>query len=105
MVMNSKAFKITIVTEKLIQDGVAKIIEAAGAGGYTVIDGGGKGSREMRTRGRSVVVAFANVKIELVTNDRDSAVEIADKVAEMYFDNFPGIIYIEEVEVLRSHDF
>lgn len=104
--MTHKATKIVIITEKLIQDGVAKIIQDAGASGYTVVAAGGKGSRGVRSSGRPAVVdAFANVKIEVITSSREMADRIADEVAATYFENYSGITYLEEVEVLRPHKF
>ena len=81
--MTHKATKIVIITEKLIFDGVARIIEEEGGSGYTMVAAGGKGSRGVRsTTGRaSVVDAFANVKIEVITADKAMAERIADKVA------------------------
>ena len=104
--MTHKATKIVIITEKLIFDGVVQIIEDAGASGYTMVAAGGKGSRGVRTSGQAAVVdAFANVKIEVITASREMADEIADKVAAQYFDNYSGITYLEEVEILRVHKF
>ncbi|WP_421708060.1 P-II family nitrogen regulator [Algihabitans sp.] len=104
--MTHKATKIVIITEKLIQDGVARIIQQAGASGYTVVAAGGKGSRGVRSSGRPAVVdAFANVKIEVITSNREMADRIADEVAATYFENYSGITYLEEVEVLRPHKF
>lgn len=104
--MTHKATKIVIITEKLIQDGVARIIQQAGASGYTVVAAGGKGSRGVRSSGRPAVVdAFANVKIEVITSNREMADRIADEVATTYFENYSGITYLEEVEVLRPHKF
>lgn len=104
--MTHKATKIVIITEKLIFDGVAKIINDVGASGYTVVAAGGKGSRGIRSSGRPAVVdAFANVKIEIITASRDMAEEIADRVAARYFQNYSGITYLEEVEILRPHKF
>jgi len=104
--MFHKATKISIVAEKLIQHGITHIIEQAGASGYTVIDGGGKGSHGVRATDRpSVVGDFAIVKIEVVMSDAEKARKIAEKVAEDYFDRYSGIVYIEEVEVLRPQKF
>ncbi len=102
-----KATKVVIITEKLIFEGVARIIEEAGASGYTMVTAGGKGSRGMRsTTGRaSVVDAFTNVKIEVITASKEMAEAIADTVAETYFDNYSGVTYLEEVEILRPHKF
>ena len=104
--MTHKATKIVIITEKLIFEGVAQIIEDVGASGYTAVAAGGKGSRGIRSSGRPAVVdAFANVKIEVITASRDMAEEIADRVAARYFQNYSGITYLEEVEILRPHKF
>ena len=104
--MTHKATKIVIITEKLIFDGVTKIIEDAGASGYTVVAAGGKGSRGVRSSGRPAVVdAFANMKIEVITANREMADRIADEVAAKYFENYSGITYLEEVEVLRPQKF
>ncbi len=42
--MTQQASKLVIVTEKLLLKQIAKIIDEAGATGYTVVDAGGKGS-------------------------------------------------------------
>lgn len=104
--MTHKATKVVVITEKLIFEGVAKIIEEAGGSGYTVVAAGGKGSRGVRSASRaSVVDAFANIKFEVITSDRAVAEAIADRVAAAYFDNYSGITYLEEVEILRPHKF
>lgn len=104
--MTHKAKKVVIVTEKLILDGVTKIIEDAGAGGYTVVDASGKGSRNVRSANRPRVVdGFANVKIEVIVADESDANIIAETVAQTYFDNYSGITYLQDVEVLRRQKF
>lgn len=101
-----KATKVVIITEKLIQNKVAALIDSAGASGYTVTPAGGKGSRGVRSTGRAAVVdEFGNVKIEVITADRHTACRIADGVAETFFDDYSGITYLEEVEILRPHKF
>jgi nitrogen regulatory protein PII len=101
-----KATKVVIITEKLILEQVARVIESTGAKGYTVVAAGGKGSRGVRSASRaSVVDEFSNVKIEVITGDRQAANRIADEVAERFFDNYSGITYLEEVEILRPHKF
>ena len=104
--MYHKATKVVIITEKLILDGVTEIIEANGARGYTVVTGGGKGSRGVRSSSRaSVVDAFSNIKVEVICTSSDMAHKIADDVTARYFDNYSGITYLEEVEVLRPEKF
>ena len=104
--MTFKATKIVIITEKVILDGVARIIEESGATGYTITAAGGKGSRGMRSTDRPAVVdAFANVKLEVITTDPDVAEKIVNAVTDTYFTNYAGITYLEPVEVLRPHKF
>jgi len=104
--MTHKARKIVIITEKLIVEGVTRIIEESGATGYTIVAAGGKGSRGVRSMDRTAVVdAFANVKIEVITASDELANSIADKVAAKYFSNYSGITYLEDVEVLRPQKF
>ncbi len=104
--MTHKAKKIVIITEKLIQDGVVKIVERCGATGYTVFAAGGKGSRAVRSQDRPRVVdAFANVQIEVITASEAIANQIAEEVAATYFQNYSGITYLEDVEILRPQKF
>ncbi|ACB52285.1 unknown [Crocosphaera subtropica ATCC 51142] len=105
--MTQKASKLVIVTEKVLLKKVAKIIDKAGATGYTVVAAGGKGSRGVRSSGQpSVNDTFTNVKFEILTPNRDMAVNISDEVAAQFFDDYSGIAYICDVmEVLHAHTF
>jgi hypothetical protein len=104
--MTQQASKLVIVTEKLLLKEIAKIIDAAGATGYTVVAACGKGSRNIRSSGQPAVSdTFSNVKIEVLTASRDVALQISDTVAKKFFDNYSGITYIHEAEVLRAHKF
>jgi len=105
--MCKKACKLVIVTEKVLMHKVAKIIEDAGATGYTLVAAGGKGSRGVRSSGQpSVGDVFSNIKFEVLTSDRDIAVKISDEVAVQFFDDYSGIAYIcDEIEVLHAHKF
>lgn len=100
-----KAKKIVIITEKLVVDGVVKIIERTGATGYTIFSAGGKGSRGIRSEDRPRVVdGFANVQIDVITTE-EVANKIAEEVAATYFENYSGITYLEDVEILRPAKF
>lgn len=102
-----RAEKIVIITEKMIKKGVCEIIDACGATGYTIVSAGGKGSRNVRSTSdrASVIDDFANVKIEVIVNDKPMAENIMNQVAEKYFENYPGIIYVEDIEILRPKKF
>ena len=104
--MTFKAAKVVIITETVILEQVAQIIEAMGATGYTVFAAGGKGSRGVRAAGRAAVVdGFSNGQIEVITATHDTAEKIAVEVADRFFQNYSGITYLEDVEILRSHKF
>ena len=104
--MVHKAKKIVIITEKIIAEGVIKIIEDNGGTGYTITAAEGKGSRNIRSRSRPVIIdALSNIKFEVITGDEKTAQKIADAVAETYFDDYSGITYMENVEILRPHKF
>ena len=105
--MSKQATKLVIVTEKLLLKKVAKIIDEAGAPGYTVMETGGKGSRNVRSSGRPTFGdTQSNIKFEVLTPSREMAVKIADEVAVKYFDDYSGISYLCDVmEVLHAHRF
>ncbi|MDJ0898971.1 MAG: hypothetical protein QNJ55_09170 [Xenococcus sp. MO_188.B8] len=104
--MTQKASKLVIVTEKLLLNKIAKIINEAGANGYTVVDAGGKGSRNVRSSGQPIVSDnYSNIKFEVLTRNRDMAVKISDEVAAQFFDDYSGIAYLCDAEVLHAHKF
>jgi len=105
--MTQQASKLVIVTEKLLLKKIAKIIDEAGATGYTVVEVGGKGSRNVRSSGQPTVGDnYSNIKFEVLTRDRDTAVKISDEVATQFFDDYSGIAYLCDVmEILHAHTF
>ncbi|NEO25366.1 MAG: hypothetical protein F6K03_00315, partial [Kamptonema sp. SIO4C4] len=83
--MTQKASKLVIVTEKLLLKKITKIIDKAGATGYTVMEAGGKGSRNVRSSGQPTVGdTYSNIKIEVLTANRDMALKISDEVAAQF---------------------
>ena len=85
---------------------IARIIDEAGAPGYTVVEAGGKGSRNVRSSGKpSVGDSFSNIKFEVLTPSRDMAMQISDEVAARFFEDYSGISYLCGVEVLHAHTF
>ncbi|MEL6437420.1 MAG: hypothetical protein AAFP99_11575 [Pseudomonadota bacterium] len=105
--MTQPATKTVIVTEKVIADDVIAVIEEMGASGYTITPTGGKGARGVRsTSSRAQVIdAFSNVKIDVITAEKAMGERIADAVADRFFTNYSGIVYLEQVEILRPHKF
>ncbi len=104
--MAKPAIMLVIVTEKLLLQKIAGVIDKAGATGYTVTDAGGKGSRNVRSSGRPTVSdTTSNVKIEVLTDTRDMALKISDEIALNYFDDYSGIVYLCDAQVLSAHKF
>lgn len=104
--MAKPAKKLVIITEKILLKKIAQIIEESGASGYTVLETGGKGSRNVRSSGQpSVSDTKANVKFEVLTPDRDLAEKIADQIGMQFFLDFAGMIYICDAEVLYGQSF
>ena len=104
--MAKPAIKLVIVTENLLLKKIVEIIDKAGATGYTVVEAGGKGSRNVRSSGQpSVSSTYSNIKIEVLAENRDMAIKISDEVAAQFFDNYAGMAYICEAEVLNSYQF
>lgn len=104
--MSKSAKKLVIVTEKILLKKVAKIIDECGATGYTVVQTGGKGSRNVRSDGQPHVSdTQANIKFEVLTETPEMAQDIADKVAVKYFLDFAGIIYTCDADVLYGNSF
>ncbi len=107
-----QASKLVIITEKLLMKKIAKIIDEAGASGYTVVEVGGKGSRNLLSAwgkpsgGENNKIKFENIKFEVLTPNRDMAAKISDEVAAQFFDDYSGIAYLCNVmEVLHAHSF
>jgi len=99
--------KVVVITERILLDRVAGVLERCGATGYTYVAAGGKGARGKRTAASRAQVSglSTNVKIEALVADRAKAEAICDAVAEEFFEDYSGITYLEPVEVLRPHKF
>ncbi|HKK17918.1 MAG TPA: hypothetical protein VJ952_04480 [Opitutales bacterium] len=101
------AKKLVIVTEHFICDKVCRIIESCNGKGYTLVRAGGKGLHHLHPTSdkATVVEGFDNLKIEVVTHDRKVAETIAERVLEECFQDFPGVMYLEDVEICRPERF
>ncbi|MFP4520298.1 MAG: P-II family nitrogen regulator [Oceanicaulis sp.] len=106
MTLFHKATKIILVVERLLRDKVVAIVEKEGAKGYTVTEGVGKGEHGLHGSDRpSIAQGFTIVRIEVIVADRAAAERIAQSVADQYFKEYPGIVYMDQVEVLRLEKF
>jgi nitrogen regulatory protein PII len=101
------AVKLIVITEDFVRRKVCDIIEAAGAKGYTLVQAGGKGLHHFHATSdqASVVEEFTNIKIEVVCRDRARAEQIADRLMAECFHKYPGVMYLEQVEIQRLERF
>lgn len=101
------AIKLIIITEKLISRKVCEIIEQAGAKGYTMVPAGGRGLHHFHSTDAraSIVDDFSELKIEVIVSQKERAESIAETIMDKLFRDYPGIIYLEDVKVIRKDRF
>jgi nitrogen regulatory protein PII len=95
-----KAKQVVIITEAVIADSVIELITRLGAPGYTLQGVTGKGERGVRA-GTGFSNIYKNMRVEVIANEK-VARAIAESVAQEFFDNYAGIVYLHEVEVIRA---
>lgn len=96
--------KVVIVTESIIKDKLIEHITSMGAKGYTIDTVCGKGERGVRDDDTLLGDFLRNIKVDIITTE-EIAEKIAVTVVEKFFKNYAGIVYIEDVKVLRAKKF
>ncbi|MEM9880440.1 MAG: DUF3240 family protein [Pseudomonadota bacterium] len=100
------ATKVTIIAEQLLQDKLIDAIEAAGAKGYTIVDGSGKGQHLTRASDRAVIVSdFSIIRIEAIMADDAQAHALATDVRDRFFTQQSGIVYLSQIEIIERERF
>ncbi len=92
---------LTIVTEAALEDVLVRDIESLGARGHTITDVRGKGRQGKRD---ATWAPHAHIRLEVIC-DTDTARAICTALRERYFENYAMVIYVGEVDVLRSEKF
>ena len=92
---------VTVVTEAALEATLCAQLRELGAGGYTVTDARGSGSRGVRDAGWT---NSGNVRIEVVCESR-VADRIATHLRDHYYDDYAMILFTADVEVLRPGKF
>lgn len=104
--MTVSATKLVLVVERLLQPTVEKLLTEARVSGWSVFQGGGHGSHGThRSEIAQVVPEFALIKIEAIVRDRATAEGIAERLVANHLGEQPGIVWLEQVEVLRASKF
>ncbi len=92
---------LTIVTEAPLEQNLLKDLERLGAGGYTVTDARGKGSRGVRN---AQWEHSGTIRVEVVC-DAVTSDAIATHLKDRYYDDYAMILFISDVDVLRPDKF
>ncbi len=104
--MKHKATLISILTEKVFEDGILEVLTEEGAKGWSIFEGGGNGSLHLhQSQHPSVVDEFRIVKIEVIVLKEEMAEQIASRLMNDYFVDQPGIVSLSEVQIYRTQKF
>jgi len=96
-----KKYLLEVICEAALEESLAKDVEATGVSGYTSHNVRGRGSRGERS---AAMEEDRNIVFQVI-GSRESVDRLAKLLAEKYFKNYGMILYIHEVEVLRSDKF
>ena len=92
---------LTIITESALESALCEELIQLGAGGYTVTDARGRGSRGVRDAGWS---SSGTIRIEVVC-DTGVAVKMAGRLRDKYYSDYAMILFLSDVSVLRPQKF
>ena len=99
--MNTTPMKlVTIIAEHILRDRILEAVRAAGSHGYTISEVRGEGTRGIHASKWQ----GGNYKIETLVNG-DVAERILGRMAADYFQDFAVIVYVADVQVIRSDKF
>ena len=101
--MFTKIKKLTIITEATILDNVLELARELGATSYTLDRVAGKGESGVKF-GDDISGMLNNVRIDIIT-DEETVIKIAAEVEKQHFQHYAGIVYIQDVDVLRIEKF
>ncbi len=99
--------KVVIITEAAIEGQIIGMLNAQGVKGYTVYrDLAGKGAHGIRSELMTVARLGGNVRIETVVACEEQVRSIMEVVySEFLVKKHPGIIYLEDIQVIRPEKF
>jgi nitrogen regulatory protein P-II 2 len=94
------AYRITIISEALLEDRLIRDVKTCGAKGYTITQAHGEGTRGVRASQWE----GGNIKLETIVSET-VADAILEMVASKYFQHFAVIAYLETVAVVRGEKY
>lgn len=103
--MEFETFKrVVIITEASIKGDIIEHITSHGAMGYTIDNVRGRGERGVRDDETLLGEYLRNIKVEVITT-REIAEKIISSVVERFFNNFAGITFMHDVQIVRGKKF
>lgn len=95
--------KLIIITERIIISKIIKYLESLEIEAYTIYpDVSGQGQRGMRSISGGLSRFGENIRIEIIIEDEEQAVEVAEKIHNKYLSSrYAGIVYLEKVRVVK----
>jgi nitrogen regulatory protein PII len=105
--MFAEAWKLTIITERVLEQSISKFLLDQGCKGYTLFSVGGKGLHHFHAPVERGVVPeeFSEIQFEVIVKDRTIIDKIASALVKDCFPHYAGIVFIEKVEVIRVERF
>ena len=91
---------VTIVTERILEDRLLRMITKLGAKGYTLSPVTGKGSRGVRAS----EWAGPDTRIETLVSE-EVADAIIEYISENFFEHYAVIVYMQSAEVVRGEKY
>ncbi|OJF93773.1 P-II family nitrogen regulator [Alkalibacterium sp. 20] len=96
--------KIEIIIERFQLKKAIKLLDSAGAVGYTVINSvDGKGTHGLREESVTMLDVIQNAMIISVVKE-ETALEIIEGIQDL-FETYSGVVYVSDVQVLRREHF
>lgn len=101
--MLKKVEKVIIITERIISSRIIKYLDTLGIKAYTIYqDVSGQGEREMRSISGGLSRFGENIRIEIIIDNEEEAIDVAEKIYNKYLSSkYAGIVYLEDIRVIR----
>lgn len=101
--MLKKAEKVIIITERIISSRIIEYLESLGIKAYTIYqDVSGQGERGMRSISGGLSRFGENIRIEIIIDKEEEAIDVAEKIYDKYLRaRYSGIIYLENIRVVK----
>jgi len=101
--MVKKEEKIIVITERVICSRIIDYLQSLGIKAYTIYqDVSGQGVRGMRSISGGLSRFGENIRIEIIIESEEQAIDVAEKIYNRYLrSKYAGIVYLEDIRVVR----